>query len=394
MLIISLILVTLLVMVSKAYAEPGQTVPTNLGWLAPTHENDGEDFYVKTLNVFVEEGFDQEPDYSKLKFIWPIEGAKELLQRFGTPVTIHSDGKSKGESWSYKMVFLHGALDIVRSNLNVSDKVYAPVSGIATVIKDGSDDDYSTSLAIYHKSSKLVVSLMHLKVREIFSPGKFVEVKAGEHIGNLAEVTSMEERSRENFKHTHLSVVDLSKGTLLNPLQFTDEYEDEKKPVIKSVKLYRGGRESNFSGPGKYSVVIDTFDVDNFSDRSFEISSFSISITDQNGDNVFSVKNCNLDFLASPLQLGDVRNVFLLNEISKYHGGEFFDIRTNQMVKDKSFPYIVTNFSSGRQCLTVSGEQKDNLVIENGVEKLLIEVSISDYFGNRQSVEKQLSLGQ
>lgn len=360
----------------------------NQYWSSALPQPGAKNIHQKAVEKFFKNGFDLEPRLENFSPSWPLLGrAPALLTRFGTPTVLKFNSSGS--------VYTHESLDITRLSTSITDKVFSPVSGSATIIYDQGDrSEYSTSVVIWDEESNLLISLLHLRPANFLAHKNFVKISKGDYIGNLAKVESMVDPAKqEEFKHTHLAVIDAAASKLLNPSNMFETYDDSIQPTVKDVQLFdEHGNILPKLFNGKLDMSVVTFDQDNYSGRNFEIANIKANVKDQRGRLLYELKKCNLDFLTSALVNQDIKNAFHLDYIGNFVNADFGFFLTNASVQDREFSYAFTNFQrhSNGECFLVD-DKSGFIFIEKEIKSIKVEIEVFDHHGNKTVFEKIIS---
>lgn len=233
--------------------------------------------YRKIAEQFEAEGFDLSVDLEKLAPAWPMqESGTALLDRFGTPVQLKDFG------------YFHTAVDIIRRNVDESDIITAPVSGLARVFdwsgRPGFQGRaYAGVVAILDSESHVIVQLMHVMPSQyLLDATTFIEVEKGDVVGTLADdLDFLEDDNQQLLRHTHVGLIDGEHLEALNPLHYFDYHDDEAPTVNGLYVLSETSQKFTELRSGELDVVLEVFDRDTDSDRNFEVARIGYQILDQ-----------------------------------------------------------------------------------------------------------------
>ena len=275
------------------------------------------------------------------------------------------------------------------------------MSGSATVINDGDPSstdvsDYTVAVAIYDPESRLVVSLLHVRPADLLKIGQLTNVKRGDIIGNLASVDSMKPEFEKEFRHTHLSVVDVLNKKLIDPLNKFPQYKDTVHPTIKSIYITdEDGRRSDSLKTGALDIVADIFDRDLTSQRNFEITSLAFKISDDLGNTLKEVQKCDLtaftEYSLVPSQHFDIRSLLDIGSaLAQVSDKEWIGIKTDAANSERSFRYALTNIKSGTSGCHVVPDADGTITVPENVEFIEVFLTVYDGSGNSSKVTKRL----
>lgn len=354
-----------------------------------------ETYYTKLKEKFQSLDKDLEkPDISKLQMIWPLKDQKTyMLQRYG----LMQNAKFVDGDDSFGVAYLHDALDIARSNTQLSKEVIAPVSGLAFSFFDlDKDNPSSLSVIIFNPESNLLVSLLHVVPDPLLFPddGVIVEVEAGQRLGELAIHNHVLEKQQEENRHIHLSVVDLFNNKLLNPLIFFQSYKDSHLPAAKGVYIMDDeGQKKDSLVSGKIDVILDAFDMDGQSLYNLDISYLEIEITDQSGNVIYNLDECNLKHYTEKLDnMYDIRDMFDL-ENDPLHS-EYFKKSEANVQKKRSFKYVLTHLKEADGFCLLEQDEQSFLQIDDSVQSIIVKYNIMDFHRNAATGTVMLSRGE
>jgi hypothetical protein len=367
----------------------------NEGFSTP---DSSSELYINLIAFFEGTGLDVIPDASHLSLSWPLSSEKVLLTRFGTPTLLLT---ALGGGAAVKMAYFHEALDIRRLNETESDEVRAPVSGAATIVYDGDPSgkdvpDYSVSVAIYDPASHLVVSLLHVHPIDSLKAGHLKNVQKGDLIGHLAPVDSMKREFEKNFRHTHLSLVDVHHKKLINPLTNFPEYKDTTRPTIKDIYITdEAGHRSDSVRTGALDIVADIFDRDDASKRNFEITSLAFKIADDRGIILKTIQKCDLNvFTEKSLATSSSQAINSLLDlggaVAQATDTEWVDMKTDAANPGRSFRYALTNIKTGPSGCDVTADADGTIAVADDVKYIDVSVTAGDQNGNFSETTKRI----
>jgi hypothetical protein len=235
-----------------------------------------DDYYSIIAERFRQAHLPINSDLSKLRLRWPLnDSRRRILSVFESPDVVKISANEDGKDVVYWTVIPHRAVDIARSSESVSPIVHSPVTGLAIIIPDESDPSaaesqesgsYASTVAIYEPISRAIVNLLHVKPRADFKFGAApAPVQAGEAIGELASDIPCNPNLVENMRHTHVFLIDGSKGIRIrNPFKYFIDFKDSAPPIVDDVYLFdSAARQHSRLVDGKIDIVLkahDTFD--------------------------------------------------------------------------------------------------------------------------------------
>jgi hypothetical protein len=322
--------------------------------------------------------------------IWPVKDiTPAVLTRFGTPTTLKFSG-----DFDANLIYLHEALDITRSSTRILDDVLAPVDGLAIIIREeGSNSDYSTSIAILDEKSGYVTSLLHVIPSMHLSDSSFTKVSRNEVIGQLAPVASMHDPvKQELYKHVHFSVIDIKSRILINPSNLFSHYQDNEKPTISDILIFDSkGNELTKLADDRIDLVVNAFDRDGINKINFEIAKLSIKVEDDKGRILHFIDSCKLDFLTSSVkQQKPFKDAFYLDFTGSYSNQDFIGFLTNASVIEREFSYAITNFKTESNSCLLLDDSDGFIDITSDVREITVEVEVFDHSSNRASFKKTI----
>lgn len=358
------------------------------------HTDHEAGLYDNIQDKFGTQKWNYQVNLKNLKLNWPLKDTKTtLLTRFSTPtiVSLEEAHETTQANW---FVYLHEGLDISRSQAEVSADVQAPVSGQAIVMQDAIADEtttpltaYDTAVVIYDQNSHAVVSLLHVAPAAHLKTDSFTAVKAGDVIGSLAPITGVALPNDPRLQHVHLSVLDLSKQLMLNPMMHMAPYNDKIAPKIHNAFLLNeNGEKLTHLIDGDLDIVIEASDRDRDSERSFEIAAIDFEVRDENNKVLRSAPDCDLSRFTEKnfMDVFDSRDALDL-------GNAMSDGKNAPVQAERSFRYIITNLKPNGNdggC-DLLADEKGFLPISEKTQKIKILVKIYDHMGNstRQEFE-------
>lgn len=338
-------------------------------------------------NMFSKLNVDYQFNSSEFSPRWPLTTfTGNLITRSGTPTIVDVFGSG--------IAYLHDALDIPVDESEASWDIYAPVSGIATVITDEDEnapsDSYSTSLVIYDQNSHALVSLLHMAPDDRFRIGDFVEVMEGEHIGRVAEYDPA---------HLHVTTIDFSNLAVFEPSTYFEAYEDNATPeVVEIYFLNSNGDKTNPVVEQKLDIVLDGFDRDGHSVPNFEIPTIGYRLTNERGEEISSILPCNLDYLTGKYLFSDEVSYDLVNFLDlgnamtqlEYES----DIGTDADNPDRRFRYALSNLrnaENSENCLVLD-DNDGYIELPSSTTEVKVQVRLMDRHGNVTEAEKVFSV--
>ena len=170
-----------------------------------------------------------------------------------------------------------------------------------------------------------------------------------------------------------------------------DLYKDSIKPSIKSVYMLSDAAQKTAVIPaGKFDLVVEAFDRDDYSKRNFGLAAISYNVSDESGNIIKSVAKCSFEPFTSELGLSDENKIEPLHDLLDLGDAKgqlseegWLDLKTDAANVDRTFRYVLTHLSKNEEgrC-TVIPDEDGFLQVSEDVSKLTLSITLWDFHGN------------
>lgn len=365
------------------------------------HTDHDGGLYENIQEKFSAQKWNYQVNLKNLQLNWPLQDEKTpLLTRFSTPTIVSLDDDKEASDKANWFVYLHEGLDIARSQTKVSTDVRAPVSGEAIIIHDVAADadepktplPYNTAVVIYDKNSHAIVSMLHVTPAANLKTDGFITVKAGDVVGTLAPLSGSGLPDDARLQHVHLSVMDLGKQMLINPMMHVSKYSDKIAPKIQRAFLMNEiGEVLTDLTDGALDIVIEASDRDRDSERPFEIAAIDFEVRDENNKVLRAGPDCDFGRFSEKnfAEVFDPRDALDL-------GNALTDGKAPAANQERTFRYVITNLKPNGNdtgCELI-GDEKGFLLVNEKTQKIKVRVKVYDHMGNSTRQEFEFKRNQ